>query len=127
MTNGRWIRRFDRWVERRQRRASTRRADDGPELATTSVDSVATDDRPTMATCVEELQQRSRHGSVGGRGRDQPPVSTERDSQSEFRQDGIRRPSAGQDNLNETLSLDDFDSRDRTVRIDSVDAAPARH
>ena len=69
-----------------------------------------------MATCVEEPQQRSRHESVGGRGRDRPPVSTERDSQSEFRQDGIRRPSAGKDNLNKTLSLDDFDSRDRTVR-----------
>ena len=41
----------------------------------------------------------------------------------EFRQDGFRRTSAGKDNLNETLSLNDFDSRDRTIRIDSLDAA----
>ena len=94
-----------------------RRDGDEPDLATTSVESVATDDRPTMTTCVEELQQRSRKESVGGPGHDRPAVFTERDSQSEFRQDVFRRRSAGKDNLNETLSLDAFDSRqNRTYR-----------
>ena len=101
-----------------------RRADDEPDLGTTSFDSVATDDRQTLATCVDELKQRSRQETVGGPGRNRPPVSTERDSQSDFRQDEFRRPSASKDNLNETWSLDYFDSRDRTVRIDSLDAAP---
>ena len=56
-----------------------RRMDDGLDLATTSFNSVATDVRPTMATCVDELQQMFRKESVSGLERDRPPVSIERD------------------------------------------------
>ena len=74
-----------------------RRADDGPDLATTSFDSVATDGRPTMATCVDELQQMLRQESVGyPDATDHPFLPNETVSLSFFRMDSACRSRQGQ-------------------------------